>query len=103
MRRPSRCGRAGIGKPPSGTSSRRARLTENVRVVSVLLCDDVPELRELTRYGLEEDPSLRVVGEAGDGESGLKLTQELKPDVVLLDLSMPGMDGLEAIPLMRAA
>jgi len=53
------------------------------------------------RYGLEEADDLRVVGEAGDAASGIAAVGELRPDVILLDLSMPGMDGLEAIPRMR--
>lgn len=69
--------------------------------VRVLLCDDVAELRELTRLGLEEHPSIEVVGEAGDARTGLAQVAALMPDLVLLDLSMPGMDGLEAIPLLR--
>jgi DNA-binding NarL/FixJ family response regulator len=72
-------------------------------VVSVYLCDDVPELRQLLRIVLEEDPDLRVVGEAGDAETGIEEIAELQPAVVLLDLSMPGLDGLEALPLIRRA
>jgi DNA-binding NarL/FixJ family response regulator len=71
--------------------------------IRIFLCDDVPELRALLRYGLEEDPDLRVVGEAGDARSAIDAVVDLQPDVVLLDLSMPGMDGLEAIPLLREA
>jgi DNA-binding NarL/FixJ family response regulator len=73
------------------------------RKLRVVLCDDVALLRELTRHGLEEDPRLEVVGEAGEAEGGIRCTSELLPDAILLDLSMPGMDGLEAIPLIRAA
>jgi DNA-binding NarL/FixJ family response regulator len=72
-------------------------------MVSVYLCDDVPELRELMRLVLEEDPDLRVVGEAGDAQTGVEEIAHLQPSVVLLDLSMPGMDGLEALPLIRRA
>ena len=72
-------------------------------MVSVYLCDDVPELRQLLRIVLEEDPELRVVGEAGDAETGIEEIAELQPHVVLLDLSMPGLDGLEALPLIRRA
>lgn len=71
--------------------------------VRVYLCDDVPELRELLRLVLEEDPCLEVVGEAGDAITGIEEIAELQPHVVLLDLSMPGMDGLEALPLIRRA
>ena len=54
------------------------------------------------RSALEADPGLEVVGEAGDGQAGLEVVERLEPDVVLLDISMPGMDGLEAIPEIRA-
>ena len=70
-------------------------------MVHIYLCDDVPELRQLLRIILEEDPDLLVVGEAGDAEIGIEEIAELQPNVVLLDLSMPGMDGLEALPLIR--
>ena len=67
----------------------------------IFLCDDVPELRVRARYGLEEDEDLQVVGEAGDAQAGIDGVRRLLPDVIVLDLSMPGMDGLEAIPRMR--
>jgi DNA-binding NarL/FixJ family response regulator len=69
--------------------------------IRVFLCDDVPELRALLRYGLEEDAELSVVGEAGNATDAIAAVGDLRPDVVLLDLSMPGMDGLEAIPRLR--
>lgn len=71
--------------------------------IGVFLCDDVPELRALLRYGLEEDAELKVVGEAGSAQEAIDAIPGLRPDVLLLDLSMPGMDGLEAIPLLRTA
>lgn len=72
-------------------------------MVGIYLCDDVPELRQLLRIILEEDPQLRVVGEAGDAATGIEEIAELQPEIVLLDLSMPGLDGLEALPLIRRA
>ena len=54
------------------------------------------------RSALEAESGLEVVGEAGDGRTGLEVIARLQPDVVLLDLSMPGIDGLEAIPEIRA-
>jgi DNA-binding NarL/FixJ family response regulator len=74
-----------------------------VKVISVFLCDDTAELRELTRFCLEESDDLRVVGEAADASSGVEQIGELRPDVVLLDLSMPGVSGLEAIRMIRVA
>jgi signal transduction histidine kinase len=68
----------------------------------VLLVDDTPSLRMLTRLALH-DTGFEVVGEAGDGLAGVNLVKQLQPDLVLLDLAMPVMDGLEALPLMRAA
>ncbi len=68
--------------------------------IRVFLCDDVKAFRALMRFVLEEDPDIRVVGEAADGRAGVDGVAREKPDVVLLDLSMPVLDGLEAIPLM---
>jgi DNA-binding NarL/FixJ family response regulator len=72
------------------------------RRISVFLVDDVPELRDLIRFGIEDDPSFKVVGEAGDGRSALGGITAERPEAVLLDLSMPDMDGLEAIPEIRS-
>ena len=70
--------------------------------IRVLLCDDVAMLRELLRYELEEDDDVVVVGEAENGLDGVRLVEELHPNIVVLDLAMPGIDGLEAITRMRA-
>jgi DNA-binding NarL/FixJ family response regulator len=69
--------------------------------ISVFLVDDVPELRELIRLGMEEDPGFEVVGEARDGRGALDGIAETRPAAVLLDLSMPDMNGFEAIPQIR--
>ena len=68
--------------------------------IRVFLCDDVQAFRALMRFVLEENPDITVVGEAADGRAGVDGVAREKPDVVLLDLSMPVLDGLEAIPLM---
>lgn len=72
------------------------------REISVFLCDDVPQLRTLLRFAFEEEQDLQVVGEAADGQAGVDGIGALRPDAVVLDLWMPGMDGLEAIPRIRA-
>ena len=68
--------------------------------IGVVLCDDLAEMRELFRDVLEMD-GLRVMGEAEDGETAVRLAAELQPDVIVLDLTMPVLDGLDAIPLIR--
>jgi DNA-binding NarL/FixJ family response regulator len=67
----------------------------------VLLCDDVDAFRDLMRVLLVEEPGIEIVGEAGDGRTGIAAAARLEPDVVLLDLSMPDIDGLAAIPMLR--
>lgn len=69
--------------------------------ISVVVCDDVPELRRLARAVLEEDGDMKVVGEAADGREAIDVIERLQPRIVVLDLSMPELDGLEAIPLIH--
>ena len=69
----------------------------------VFLCDDVQSFRQLMRYALEDGGGIEVVGEAADGEAGVEGVKATLPDVVVLDISMPKLDGLSAIPLMRDA
>ena len=71
--------------------------------IKVLVADDVKEMRTLLRLAMTRHGGFEVVAEAGDGLSAVELTGKHKPDVVLLDLAMPGMDGLEAIPLIHRA
>jgi two-component system response regulator NreC len=64
--------------------------------IRILLVDDHSVLRAGLKALLEAEPDFRVVGEASTGEEGLERAERLKPDVVVMDLSMPGMGGLEA-------
>jgi DNA-binding NarL/FixJ family response regulator len=64
--------------------------------IRVLLVDDHAILREGLKVLLALNEDIQVVGEAGDGEDGLASIQHLSPDVVVMDIAMPGMDGLEA-------
>ncbi len=66
----------------------------------VVIIDDTADLRELLRIALVRG-GMAVIGEAGDGLSGIEIVRECRPDLVLLDLSMPVMDGLEALPHLR--
>jgi DNA-binding NarL/FixJ family response regulator len=65
-------------------------------MVRILLADDEQLVRAGFRLILESEPDLEVVGEAGNGLEAVELTRQLDPDVVLMDIQMPGMDGLEA-------
>ena len=69
----------------------------------MLVVDDADDLRRLMRDRLERADGYTVVGEAADGVAAVELARELQPDLVLLDLAMPRMDGLEALPLIREA
>ncbi len=66
-------------------------------IIRVLIADDHAIVREGLRTLIGSDPSLQLVGEAGDGAEAVEKVRQIKPDVVLMDLVMPIMDGLEAI------
>ena len=74
----------------------------DANAIRVLLADDHAIMREGLRLLLEGEEIFVVVGEAGDGETAVSLTAELLPQVVLMDLRMPGMDGLTALETIRA-
>jgi len=69
---------------------------------SVLVIDDHPLFRKGVADLIAMDPGLRLVGEAPDGESGVSLAQALSPDLVLLDLNMKGMDGLQTLKVLKS-
>ena len=72
-------------------------------MIRVLLVDDQSLLRMGFRLILEAEPDIEVVGEAGDGATGVGMTSALHPDVVLMDVRMPGTDGIAATRLITAA
>jgi DNA-binding NarL/FixJ family response regulator len=69
--------------------------------IRIVITDDHKVVRRGLRGFLELDPALEVVGEAGNGEEALRMAHELRPDVVLMDLLMPVMDGIEATREIR--
>jgi DNA-binding NarL/FixJ family response regulator len=70
--------------------------------IRVLIADDHPLLRQGLRLTIESDPMLKVVAEAGDGETALAQVQEMKPRVAVLDVDMPKLDGLAVGRQLRA-
>lgn len=70
-------------------------------MLDVLLVDDHPLLRAGLECLLEATPGLRVVASAADGHDAVRLARELRPDVVLMDLCMPGIDGFQATSMLR--
>lgn len=75
--------------------------TGSQRPFRVLLVDDDPDMRGLLELMLAEDGRFTVVGHASDGMEAVRRAERDRPDVVVLDLQMPGMDGLTALPLLR--
>lgn len=85
-----------------GSSSGRRTSDQPPRTYTVVLADDVPELRRLLRQILHWSARFTVVAEAADGTEAIALAEEHEPDILLLDISMPVMDGMEALPRIRA-
>lgn len=73
-----------------------------METIRILIADDHAFVREGTRRILEQEPDLEVVAEAGDGEETVKLACDLKPDVALVDVAMPRIDGIEATRRIKA-
>jgi len=64
-------------------------------MIRIMLVEDHTVVREALRSMLEKEPDMRIVAEAGDGETALRLSGEVAPEVVVMDVSMPGLDGIE--------
>jgi two-component system nitrate/nitrite response regulator NarL len=72
-------------------------MDENTEAINILIADDHRMFRDGLRKLLETEPGFHVVGEAGDGEEAVKLVQQLRPNILLLDLNMPRSTGLDAL------
>lgn len=64
--------------------------------IRVLIVDDTETVRRALRLTLSVEPDLCVIGEAADGEGAVRLAHELQPDIIMMDLELPGMSGLDA-------
>ena len=84
----------GAGNGPSGTDPPAAP-------IDVLIVDDVEDIRQLLRLVLGADSRFRVVGEARDGIEGIEQAAALDPDLIVLDLAMPRLDGFAALPRLH--
>lgn len=65
-------------------------------IITIILVDDIPETRENIKKLLAFEPDFKVVGTAGTGREGVALARELKPDIIIMDINMPDMDGIQA-------
>ena len=70
--------------------------------IRVLLADDLPPIRRMLRRALERDGRFEIVGEAATGTQAVDMACSIRPDAIVLDLAMPGVDGMTAIPRILA-
>ena len=71
--------------------------------IKILLVDDIAETRESIKKLLAFESDFKVVGSASNGREGVELAKELRPDIIIMDINMPDMDGLEAASLVTKA
>jgi len=84
------------GRPPKAKPNEKKEIT-------ICLVDDIPETRENIKKLLAFEPDFKVIGTAGTGREGVELAKEEKPDIIIMDINMPDMDGLQATNLINKA
>lgn len=70
-------------------------------MVTLLIVDDQPGVLDALRQYFAVEPDIRIVGEAADGQLAIALASELQPDVIIIDIRMPNLGGIDAIPHLR--
>ncbi len=73
------------------------------KAIRILLVDDAGSVRRALRLVLSGEPDLRVIGEAADGEQAVRRAHDLHPDIIVMDLELPGMNGLDATRRIKAS
>jgi DNA-binding NarL/FixJ family response regulator len=87
----------------SGSGYAMQKERDEVGMIRLVLVDDQPSVRQGLRMRLTVEPDITVVGEASNGREAMILVQQLAPDIVLMDVQMPEMDGIAATAVMRAS
>lgn len=87
--------------PETASQPTRQTVSAKKQIIKVLVADDHPVVRKGLQTCLAKHGTLRIVGEAADGDEALRKARELSPDVVLMDISMPGMNGLAVTEILR--
>jgi len=82
--------------------SKAKSVTSETKKITIMLADDHPLVRKALRDVLEKQAGFEIVAEAGDGEEAIKIATELVPDVVLMDITMPELNGIEATRQIKA-
>ncbi|MDD5037909.1 MAG: response regulator transcription factor [Dehalococcoidales bacterium] len=70
-------------------------------MIRILIADDHPLIREAIRHALERREDMEIVGEASDGEEAVRMAKEFLPDVLIMDISMPRLNGIEATRVIK--
>ena len=86
---------------PQYTNPQYTGLKKTMKIIKIVIVDDHPMMRQALKAALEAETDMEIVGEAANGEAALTMLDVIQPDVVLMDLLMPKMDGLQAIAQIR--